>query len=599
MEKTAAGMAGLFRLIREARPPKAMIGGAVTLGVLEAVSGLAVPLLTMTAVNSFAEGGLSYVTLLFVALALIGQAALGGLGYYLMAAIGGRVVAAIRERIWSHVLRLGIEYFDGHESGETMSRITQDTNMIKELITHHLITFFTGLLSVLGAIAMLVWIDWKMMLVILLAVLLAVGTLMPAGSRMQSIALASQDELAKFSGTLGRVLTGIRLVKAFQAEEEEFRAGRNRIRSLYRYGLREARIMATLSPLMTLVISLVLIVLFGYGGARVASGALTAGELVAILFYMVQIIVPFTQMAAFFAELQKAVGATERIREILDMPAEGSEAAPGSSAERAKGSEEPAEASVRAEAKENGLPAQGDIEFEDVRFRYGDKPVFESLTLRIPGGKTTAIVGASGAGKTTLFSLLERFYEPDGGTIRYAGRPIGSIGLAEWRRLFGYVQQECPILNGTIRDNVKYGDAGATDEDVIEALKMANAWEFVSGLERGLDTEVGEGGVKLSGGQRQRIAIARALMRNPAVLLLDEATSHLDSESEALVQDALRKAMRGRTTIVIAHRLSTVMHADSLIVLENGRVSGSGTHRELMESHRFYRKLVQRSLAAV
>jgi len=327
--------------------------------------------------------------------------------------------------------------------------------------------------------------------------------------------------------------------------------------------------------------------LFGYGGAQVASGALTTGALVAIMFYMVQIVFPFTQMATFFTELQKAVGATERLWEILETPAEEEGVAPAAA-------ERPVPVSD-AEA----LPAQGDIEFVNVSFRYGEKPVFESLDLHIPGGKTTALVGASGAGKTTIFSLLERFYEPNGGTIRYAGRPIQTIPLGKWRRLFGYVQQESSVTSGTIRDNVKYGNPDATDEEIVEALKKANAWEFVSRLELGLDTDVGEAGVKLSGGQRQRIAIARALLKDPAILLLDEATSNLDNESEALVQDALHKAMQGRTTIIIAHRLSTVMHADRLIVLENGRVTGAGTHRELMDSHPYYRKLVTHALEAV
>ncbi|OUN00125.1 MAG: multidrug ABC transporter permease [Paenibacillaceae bacterium ZCTH02-B3] len=598
MEKTIVGPARLFRLIRDARPPKAMIAAAVLFGVLEAASGLAVPLLTMRAVNSFAAGGLSSATLLLVALALIGQAALGGLAYYLMSAIGGRIVAAIRERVWNHVLRLNVGYFDAHESGETMSRVTQDTNVVRGLITNHIITFFTGLLSIAGAVAMLLWIDWKMTLVILLAAVLAVGAMLPIGNRMQAIALAHQDEMAKFSGNLGRVLTNIRLVKAYQAEETELEAGRAQIRNLYRFGLREARILSTLSPLMTLVISLVLILLFGYGGAQVASGALTTGALVAIMFYMVQIVFPFTQMATFFTELQKAVGATERLWEILETPPEEGALAAAEASER-EGTRAEGAHFVTDVGHAEELPVQGDIEFENVSFRYGEKPVFESLDLHIPGGKTTALVGASGAGKTTIFSLLERFYEPGEGTIRYAGRPIRSIPLEKWRRLFGYVQQESSVTSGTIRDNVKYGNPDATDEEIIEALKKANAWEFVSRLERGLDTDVGEAGVKLSGGQRQRIAIARALLRDPAILLLDEATSNLDNESEALVQDALQKAMQGRTTIIIAHRLSTVMHADRLVVLENGRVTGIGTHRELMDSHPYYRRLVTRSLKAV
>lgn len=564
----------LFKLIKAANPPRWMIVLAVVLGIIETMFGLAVPLLTMNVINSFAAEGMSLLSLVLVGLALIVQAAISGVAFYMMTAIGGKIVAAIRQRIWDHVLYLRISYFDKHESGETMSRITQDTNVIKELITQHFISFFTGLLSVVGSVAILLWMDWKMTLMMLVAVPLSIAVLLPLGQKMHGIALANQDELARFSGNLGRVLTNIRLVKAYQGESAEQKNGSEQINNLYRFGLKEAKILSLLSPIMTLIIMLVLTLLFGYGGAQVAKGALSAGALIAIMFYLVQIVVPFTQMATFFTSFQKAVGATERLHEMLEQPLE----------------------SAGDKELSSGKTA-GDIQFADVAFQYEEKQIFKQLSLNIPAGKTTALVGGSGGGKTTIFSIIERFYEPSGGKVLFDGQPIEDIKLKQWRSLFGYVSQESPLINGTIRDNVMYGmPEGASDEAVIEALKKANAWQFVSQMEHGLGSEVGEAGIKLSGGQRQRIAIARAILRDPKILLLDEATSSLDTESESLVQEALQQAMQGRTTIIIAHRLSTVTHADQLIVLENGVITGTGTHEELLQHHAYYQKLVARSI---
>lgn len=564
----------LFRLIRAANPPKWMIVLAVALGIVETIFGLAVPLLTMNVINSFADQGMSLVSLIFVGLALIAQAAVSGLAFFMMTAIGEKIIAAIRERIWNHVLYLRISYFDKHESGETMSRITQDTNVIKELITLHFISFFTGMLTIVGSVSILLWMDWKMTLMMLVAVPLSIAVLLPLGQKMHKISLANQDELARFSGGLGRVLTNIRLVKAYQAEQLEQKKGQDQIHNLYRFGIKEAKIMSLLSPIMTFIIMIILIMLFGYGGAQVATGALSAGTLVAIMFYLVQIIVPFTQMATFFTSFHKALGATTRLDEMLEQPQEYG----GSS---------------------DIKPTQANIVFDNVTFQYEEKKIFDKLSLCIPSGKTTALVGASGGGKTTIFSLIERFYEQSGGNIYFGDQQVEQIELAQWRNMLGYVSQESPLMNGTVRENVTYGLQEASENDVIAALKQANAWEFVSALEQGLDAQVGEAGIKLSGGQRQRIAIARAILRDPKILLLDEATSNLDNESEAYVQDALKQIMQGRTTIIIAHRLSTVTHADQLIVLENGAITGTGTHDELMLGHPYYQKLLKHSAEAI
>lgn len=559
---------GIWQLVNSNRLSKKLTIGTLLLSIVETLIGLTVPLFTMRMINDFSTIGFSWQSILLVGVFLIFQAVLSGVTFYMMRKLGERIVANLRMKVWAHVLRLRIPYFDAHESGETMSRITQDTNVIKELITDHLISFISGLFAIVGAVIILIIIDWKMTLLMLISVPVAILLTLPLGQRIHKIARANQDELASFTGQLGRVLTNIRLVKTSQTENYEQLNGEEKIQHLYQFGLKESKILAVLSPIMTFIMMVVLILLFGYGGAKVATGAITAGELVAIIIYLVQIIIPFTQMATFFTSLQKAMGATERLQEILNEPIEG-------------------------HGKNAIASSNESITFENVVFQYNDSPILKGISFTIPAGKTTALVSASGGGKTTMFSLIEQFYHVTEGTIRFGEQPIEQIHLKEWRSLFGYVSQEAPLMNGTIRDNVTYGKSDVLETDIIEALKNAYAWDFVQQFEKGLDTEVGEGGIKLSGGQRQRIAIARALFRNPAILLLDEATSNLDNDSERAVQKAIEYVMKGRTTVIIAHRLSTIVHADQILVFEDGLITGSGKHEELQEHHTYYKQLIK------
>lgn len=558
-----------LRLLLETNPPKWILFFAFGLSLLETITGLIVPLLTKTLVDQLAASALELTIIALLAGVFLLQAFSAGLSYYLMSYIGEGIVRSIRERLWNHVLHLPIPYFDRHQSGEIMSRITQDTSTVKDLITLHLITFISGIISVIGAVIILIWIDWQMTLIMLISVPLAMLVIMPLGNKMYKISLGMQDRMAKFTGNLGRVLTEIRLVKAYHAEDKEKQKGFEGIHSLFRYGVREAKILAVLSPIITFIIMLVLVILIGYGGVRVASGALSSGTLVAIILYMFQIIVPFTQMASFFTSFQKALGATERIQTILSTKGE------------------------QLDGKQMNEQTNKDIYLKNVSFSYKEgEQILHDINLHIPKDKTTAIVGPSGSGKTTIFSLLERFYEPSEGAIYFGDNDIRELDLRSWREKISYVAQDSPVMTGTIRDNICYGmNREVTDEEIWQAADFANALEFIEKLPDGLNTYVGERGVTLSGGQRQRIAIARAFIRDPEILLLDEATSHLDSSSESLVQEAIEHLMKKRTTIVIAHRLSTIKNADQIVVLENGVITGKGTHEDLYQKHELYREL--------
>jgi ATP-binding cassette subfamily B protein AbcA/BmrA len=434
----------------------------------------------------------------------------------------------------------------------------------------------TGVISIVGAVGFLLYLNWRMTLIILGALPVAALVLVPIGGFMSRLARKTMDENATFTGILSRVLSEIRLVKSSNAEEREFQAGRSAIGRLRVFGVREGRAMALISPIMSLVMMSLLVLVIGYGGSQVASGTLTAGDLVAFILYIFQVIMPVAMISQAITQLQKARGATDSIIRLLAAPEE--RTADGVVLERVD------------EA----------IRFEDLSFSYEPgKAVLRSLSFDLEPGSVTAIVGPSGGGKTTIFSLLERFYEPDSGSILLGDRPIGDYSLLSWRGAIGYVSQDSPLMAGTIRDNLCYGvDSRIAKDDsrIEEAARAAYADEFIRLLPRGYDTDVGDRGVKLSGGQRQRIAIARALLRDPVILMLDEATSSLDSSSEEWVQKALENLMRGRTTLVIAHRLSTVLDADRILFIEGGELTGSGSHEELLETHELYRSFAERQL---
>ncbi|WP_201317773.1 ABC transporter ATP-binding protein [Paenibacillus sp. EPM92] len=570
---STAGWNPFVRLILQTKPSKTLLALALSLNLVTTLSGLVIPLLTKHVVDNFSLANLNAVQMAGIGLAFIAQAVTAGISTYLLSRIGQQIVSNLRHRLWQKLLKLPVSYYDEHQTGETISRMTNDTGVLKGLITEHSANFFTGIISIVGSLVMLFYLDWKMTLLLLIAIPLASAVLVPLGRQMYKISKGLQDETADFTSVLTRVLSEIRLVKASNAETREFENGSSGILKLLRYGIREGKVQAGIAPVMSFVMMLMFVLIIGYGGLRVSSGALTAGALVAFLLYLFQIVLPTTQITQFFTQFQKAKGATERIIETLEAE---EESVLGLPLERAD------------------LP----IVLEGVSFAYkGGEAVLKQVTFTAEPGKVTAIVGPSGSGKTTLFSLLERFYSPTGGTIKLGEVPIDRYALPSWRSRIGYVSQESPLVEGTIRENISYGlDREVTPAELDRAAQMAYADEFIGQLPGGYETEVGERGLKLSGGQRQRIAIARALLRDPQILMLDEATSSLDSKSEIVVQQALHNLMRGRTTLVIAHRLSTVIDADRIVFVEKGTVTGVGTHDELFASHPLYREFASQQL---
>jgi ATP-binding cassette, subfamily B, bacterial AbcA/BmrA len=500
-----------------------------------------------------------------------------GVSIYLLNYIGQSVVAGIRDRLWKKLLVLPIPFYDENQTGKTVSRMTNDTAVVKGLITDHLSNFLTGTISIIGSIVVLLILDWKMTMLMLIAIPLSAVILGTLGRKMHQVSKGMQNETARFTSVLQQVLSEIRLVKASNVEDVEYRNGKNGITQLFQYGLKEAKIQALITPLIGLVIMVLLVTILGYGGTRVSSGALTEGDLVAFIMYLFQIVMPMGQIAAFFTQFQKATGATERIIAIMD-------------------TEEEDDVSNQDARNVNQAIIVDHLNYS---YKNGDT-VLKDISFTVEAGKVTAIVGPSGSGKTTLFSLMERFYQPQQGVIQLGEESINHFSLLSWRSQIGYVSQESPIVAGTIRDNICYGmDKIVEDAEIQRVAKLAYADQFISELPKGYDTEVGERGIKLSGGQRQRIAIARAFLRDPKILMLDEATSSLDSKSEQVVQQALQNLMKRRTTLVIAHRLATVIDSDQIIFLEKGKITESGTHEQLLRTHSLYREFAEQQLRMI
>lgn len=569
-----AGSQAFFRLLKETKPPMLLLIGAILLNVISTLVGLVIPMFTKSLVDGFSLTDMNRSHIIGLGIAFVVQTIAAGISIFLLSYTGQKMVAALRERLWKKLLVLPIRYFDHNRSGESVSRMTNDTGVIKSLISDHVAGFFSGIISIVGSIGVLLYLNWKMTLTMFIVIPIAALILVPLGRKMYKISLGMQDETASFTANISQVLSEIRLVKASNAENREYENGNKGITNLLNFGIKEGVVSAWIAPLMSFVLMMLLVVVIGYGGLQVSTGALTAGELVAFILYLIQIVMPMTQLTTFFTQLQKAKGATERILETLDADEESITAG-----------DEVADANQR-------------VSIENLSFGYKpDELVLHDISFQMEPGTVTAVVGPSGGGKTALFSMLERFYLPQKGQIRLGKTPIDTFSLRSWRGLIGYVSQESPMIAGTIRDNLCYGmDREVSDAELRRAAEMAYADGFIDELPSGFDTDVGERGVKLSGGQRQRIAIARALLRDPKILMLDEATSSLDSRSEIEVQKALKNLMAGRTTIIIAHRLSTVVGANQIIFIEKGTVTGRGTHDELIGQHDMYREFAVQQL---
>ncbi|MFJ6118534.1 ABC transporter ATP-binding protein [Streptomyces sp. NPDC092129] len=559
-------------LLGYVRPHRwSLLAGAV-LALATGGTGLLLPLVARGLIDDLAHDRSITPALLGMSGLVVANAAVGALGSYVLRRTAESVVLGARRALSSYLLRLRISAVDRTEPGDLMARITSDTTLLREVTTDSLVGLGTGGLTLVATVVMMGLVDAVLLgvtLGVILAAGLVLGLIVP---RINRASRQAQDAVGAMGASLERVLGALRTVKASGAEHREEEAVHTAAEESWRQSVRAAKWAAAAGNTAGLAMQIAFITVLAVGGARVATGAVDVGTLVAFLLYVFYLMSPIQQVVGAVTQYQTGAAALARIQEALRLPAE-------------------------PPSKHAELPAPGaqpaTLSFEDVRFRYAeDLPhVHHGVTFTVPARGMTAFVGPSGAGKTTVFSLIERFYDPESGSISLDGRDIADWELPLLRAAIGYVEQDAPVLSGSLRDNLLLGNPGADEAEVQRVLKTTRLDGLVERLPSGLDTLVGHRGTKLSGGERQRVAIGRALLRRPRLLLLDEATSQLDAVNEAALRDTVADVARSTTVLVVAHRLSTVTMADRIVVMDAGRVRAVGTHRELIAADPLYAEL--------
>jgi ATP-binding cassette, subfamily B, bacterial MsbA len=553
----------LHRLFGYARPYRGRFAVAIAAMVVYAAATAAVAALIQPVIDHVLPEGRGLSTWCIELLLVYLIKGLGGYASaFVMTDIGQRVVRDLRDRLFRHILDQSATFFSRHTSGQLMSRITNDVNQVQQAVSETVGDLMREGLSLLGLAAYLFYLDARLALVAVTGAPLVVYPLIRFGKRIRSTTRRSQEHLEHLSHVTAEAFTGHRIVKAFGAEAHEEQRFRRASERLYRTNLKVTSALALLPPLMELLGGVAVVGLIWYGSRQIVDKALTEGDFAAFVAAAFMMYAPIKKLSRVNATLQQAMAASERIFEILDTHSEVPE---------------------RPGAQPLARLRQA-IEFRNVSFAYDgvSKTILKDVSFTVRAGQAVAIVGLSGAGKTTLVNLVPRFYDVSGGAILIDGVDVRDVTLKSLRSQIAIVTQDTVLFDDTIANNITYGSPGASREDIETAAKAAHAHEFIATLPEKYETRIGERGQMLSGGQRQRIAIARALLRNSPMLILDEATSSLDAESELLVQDALQTLMRNRTSFVIAHRLSTVRRADAIIVLERGRIAEIGRHDELL-----------------
>lgn len=489
---------------------------------------------------------------------------------YLVSYVGQRVIIDVRSVLFRKFQRMPLSYYDKQQTGTVMSYITNDVAVMQSAIVDNLIELVTEGSILIGSLAMMIYLDWKLSLLTLMTIPLVGFAMKIFGRKLKRSSTVIQERVAEITSLLQESISAIRVVKSFVRESYEIKRFEEQNWRNFQAAMKNVKLSSLLTPTVEFLAAIAVTFIVWFGGYEVVNEVITAGELVAFLTYAVNLANPVKRLSRVYAAIQKAMAAADRVFAVMDLD----------------------EKITDVPGAKPLPPIQGKVEFKDITFSYKEgQPALQHISLKAEPGQMIALVGPSGSGKSTIANLIPRFYDVDSGVITIDDHDIRQVTADSLREQIGLVPQETMLFSTSVMENIRYGRLEATDEEVIEAAKAANAEEFIKELPEGYDTKLGERGLNLSGGQRQRLAIARAILKNPRVLILDEATSALDTESEKIVQDALDNLMVGRTSFVIAHRLSTIFNADQIFVVENGHLREHGTHEELLAAGGLYSNL--------
>lgn len=545
---------------------------AVVLSILGAIVNLGQPLIVGQLIDAVQKKQDVTGWAIGLIVVLLGTALTGGLMYYVLAKAGEGVVLSARNKLATRLLRMPIKEYDLRRTGDLVSRVGSDTTLLRAVLTQGFVDAAGGILIFVGSIVAMAVIDPLLLGITLAVIAIAIAAVAFTSRKIKEATTKAQTRVGDMAASVERALSAVRTIRAARAESREGDYIIKNAEEAYVQGVKIAKLNAAVSPIAGIAFQGAFIAVLGVGGYRVASGETSIANLITFILLMFTMSRPLGQAFGAYSSIQSALGALARIQEVLDIETEETNA------------------DQKHQGKRKGKNSTA-IEFRKVNFGYDQAEVLTNVSFKIERGTRVAIVGPSGSGKSTSFSLIERFYEPTKGQILLDGQPVTEISRNELRAQIGYVEQDAPVLAGSLRDNLLIGKPDATDKELKAVLGEVNLTEVLKRDKRGLNAEVGENGIMLSGGERQRLAIARALLAAPPILLLDESTASLDGLNEQRMREALDAVAKNRTVIVIAHRLSTVVDSDQIIVLQNGKVVGTGTHKQLLKSTPLYKEL--------
>jgi ATP-binding cassette subfamily B protein len=572
---------GLRSLLPYFRLHRVALAAVAALSLVGAAAALTQPLLVSRVITTVQSGGRLLPVVAALIAVLLGGSLISALQNYLLQRTAEGVVLSTRRRLVDRLLRLPIAEYDRRRTGDLMSRVGSDTTLLRAVVTSGLFEAVSSLVLIVGAVVAMLLVDGVLLAVTLVSVAVGVIAGVSVARQLRRFALAAQERVGEMSAAVERSLSAVRTIRASGATDAEVAGVVTSAEGAYAAGVQAARVEAMISPVLGVAVQGAFVAVLGVGGYRVASGSITVAELVAFILYLFLLLMPLGQLVQSFAQLQLGLGALTRIEEILVLPVE-----------------DPDRAAVRTESAVPAPDAAAPIlALDRVSFGYDtDRAVLREVSFAVPRGTRTALVGPSGAGKTTLLALIERFYDVESGVVRFAGVDIRDLPRHALRARLGYVEQEAPVLAGSLRDNLRLAAPNVSDEDLLAVLASVGLSDLVTRSPAGLDAQVGEGGVLLSGGERQRLAISRSLLARPELLLLDEPTASLDARNEQALAEALDRISGQTTLVVVAHRLSTVVASDQIVVLDGGQVVGVGRHAELLQSSPLYRELAATQL---